>query len=94
MPIVPEFHKCLSIELMDKLYENVCPVQSINHIEGCGFMMENYFITSGHVIKEAKSPHIFIGGIKFELKSPVFIDTKEDDPLGYDLAVISYAYDM
>lgn len=73
---------------MESLYKKyVHPVQSTNYAGGCGFVLGNYFITSGHVIKEAKNPYLYISGKRLALERPVFIEANVQDALGYDLAI-------
>lgn len=73
---------------MDLLYRKyVHPIQCTNNVEGCGFMLGNYFITSGHVIKEAENPYLYISGERLVLERPFFFDANVHDMSGYDLAV-------
>ena len=65
----------------------ILPVDCSNHVEGCGFIINGHFITSGHIIKEGKSPSIRVFGEKINLSNPVFLECDENDSKKYDLAV-------
>ena len=65
----------------------ILPVDCSNHVEGCGFIINGHFITSGHIIKEGKSPSIRVFGEKINLSNPVFLECDENDSKKYDIAV-------
>lgn len=69
------------------LKDIVLPIQSSNYEEGCGFFLESYFVTSGHVVNNAEDPSIYISGKSIELLNPIFCGTFDDGSEGYDLAV-------
>ena len=65
----------------------ILPVDCSNNVEGCGFIINDLFITSGHIIKDAENPTIRVFGEKINLSNPVFLDCDENDSNKYDLAV-------
>lgn len=67
----------------------ILPVLNTNYVEGCGFLIKDYFITSGHIIKNAENPSIKFLGKKINLYNPLFYDYNEKDSNEYDLAVFS-----
>ena len=65
----------------------ILPVDCSNHVEECGFIISDLFITLGHIIKNAENPSIRVFGEKINLSNPVFFDCDENDSKKYDLAV-------
>ena len=65
----------------------ILPVDCSNHVEGCGFIISDLFITLGHIIKNAENPSIRVFGEKKNLSNPVFFDCDENDSKKYNLAV-------
>lgn len=55
----------------------ILPVDCSNHVEGCGFIISDLFITLGHIIKNAENPSIRVFGEKKNLSNPVFFDCDE-----------------
>ena len=64
-------------------------INSDNYEEGCGFFIDHYFITSGHVITECENPCIKISEEKICLTNPVFYEDNRRDPYGFDLAIFA-----
>lgn len=60
-----------------------------NHVEGCGFLVGEYFITSGHFIEKSVKPFVVIEGTQIRLSEPLFHEANENDPTRYDLAIYS-----
>lgn len=50
----------------------ILPVDCSNHVEECGFIISDLFITLGHIIKNAENPSIRVFGEKINLSNPVF----------------------
>lgn len=71
------------------IYECIFPIQNENYVEGCGFLIGEYFITSGHVIEKSENPFITIEGKKKQLSDPLFFEANQNDPTRYDLAIFS-----
>lgn len=71
------------------IYECIFPVQNENYVEGCGFLIGEYFITSGHIIEKSENPFITIEGNKKQLSDPLFFEANQNDPTSYDLAIYS-----
>ena len=65
----------------------ILPIDCPNHVEGCGFIISDLFITSGHIIKNAENPSIRVFGEKINLSNPIFFDCDENNSKMYDLAV-------
>ena len=43
------------------LLQYILPIQNTNYVDGCGFLIDGYFITPGHVIRDSeKSLYFFI----------------------------------
>ena len=55
------------------LLQYILPIQNTNYVDGCGFLIDGYFITPGHVIRDSENPFIFLS----------------QDASKYDLAVFS-----
>lgn len=41
------------------LLQYILPIQNTNYVDGCGFLIDGYFITPGHVIRDSENPFIF-----------------------------------
>lgn len=67
----------------------IFPIQNENYVEGCGFLIGEYFITSGHVIEKSEAPFIIIEGKKIQLSEPLFFEANLNDSTSYDLAIFS-----
>lgn len=71
------------------IYECIFPIQNENYVEGCGFLIGEYFITSGHVIEKSENPFITIEGKKMQLSAPLFFKANLNNSTSYDLAIFS-----
>lgn len=69
------------------IYECIFPIQNENYVEGCGFFIGEYFITSGHVIEKSENPFITIEGKKMQLSDPLYFKANLNDSTSYDLAI-------
>ena len=65
----------------------IYPVMNTNYIEGCGFLADNFFITSGHVIKDSENPFIYIRGKRVRLLHPKFYECDSENVDRFDVAV-------
>lgn len=65
----------------------IYPVMNTNYIEGCGFLVDNFFITSGHVIKDSENPFIYIMGKRIRLLHPKFYECDSENVDRFDVAV-------
>lgn len=70
------------------LQDYVFPIQSKDYVD-CGFLIGEYFITSGHVIEKSENPFITIEGKKMQLSDPLFFEANPNVPTRYDLAIFS-----
>ena len=71
------------------LLQYILPIQNTNYVDGCGFLIDGYFITPGHVIRDSENPFIFLSKRKRYLTQPSFYEVNEQDASKYDLAVFS-----
>lgn len=69
----------------------ILPIGSRNNYEGYGFFIGDYFITCGHVIKNAERPSLHISGKRIRLDKPVFLEYAEGTS-GHDLAIFHIPY--
>lgn len=65
----------------------ILPVMNTNYVEGCGFIAENLFITSGHVIKDSENPFINIRGKRIRLSHTKFYECDIENVDKFDVAV-------
>lgn len=65
----------------------VIPIHTSNNEEGCGFFIDHYFLTSGHVITDSENPRIYVNKRWINLTNPIFYEDNRTDPDCYDLAV-------
>ena len=68
----------------------VFQINSTNYVEGCGVIVDDLFITAGHVIEMGINPFISIKGEKYPLvkEEALYIDTnKKSCSIGYDVAI-------
>lgn len=66
---------------------HILPVMNTNYVEGCGFIADNLFITSGHVIKDSENPFIYIRGKRISLLQPKFYECDVENVDRFDVAV-------
>lgn len=66
---------------------HILPVMNSNYVEGCGFIADNLFITSGHVIKDSENPFIYIRGKRISLSQPKFYECDLKNSDKYDVAI-------
>lgn len=64
----------------------VFPIQALNYQEGCGFFIDHYFVTAGHVITGSVNPRIRINQEWVYLTNPFFFEDS-DKADGLDLAI-------
>lgn len=69
-------------------YKYIIPVFSTNNVDGCGFFIDNFFITAGHIISMAENPFILLSGKKVYLEKPLYFEVNKDYT-GHDLAIFS-----
>lgn len=55
------------------LLQYILPIQNTNYVDGCGFLIDGYFITPGHVIRDSENPFIFFQKGNVILRSPRFM---------------------
>ena len=58
------------------LLQYILPIQNTNYVDGCGFLIDGYFITSGHVIRDSENPFIILSKGKRYLTQPSFYEGK------------------
>lgn len=59
------------------LLQYILPIQNTNYVDGCGFLIDGYFITSGHVIRDSENPFIILSKGKRYLTQPSFYEVNE-----------------
>lgn len=71
----------------------VFQINSTNYVEGCGVIVDDLFITAGHVIEMSLNPNVEIEGERYPLveDEALYIDTnKTGSCTGYDLAIFRF----
>lgn len=70
------------------IYKYILPIFSTNNVDGCGFFIDNLFITTGHIISMAENRFMLLSGKKVYLEEPLYFEVNEDYT-GHDLAIFS-----